>query len=67
MAYKGSPGRFRKIRGDRFVANMGGERPSVKWTSVDAVETGPKHSINLHEFMRTNGCGLTAGGAEKRG
>jgi hypothetical protein len=41
MAYRGSRGRFRKIRGDRFVANMGGEAACVKWTSVDSEETGP--------------------------
>jgi hypothetical protein len=39
MAYWGNQGRFRKIRGDRFVANMGGEGAGVKWTSVDTVKT----------------------------
>jgi hypothetical protein len=45
MAYRGNKGRFRKIRGDRFVANMGGEGASVKWTSVDCDETRPNRSI----------------------
>ena len=41
MAYRENQGRFRKIRGDRFVPNMGGEGAGVKWTCVDGEETGP--------------------------
>jgi hypothetical protein len=55
MAYRGSSDRFRKIRGDRFVANMGGEAACVKWTCVDSEETGPNVLVVFHDFY-TQAC-----------
>src|SRR3954462_10072015 len=46
-----SDGRIRKTRAGRFGANMGGETRPVKWTSVEAAESGRGDSHAWRVFL----------------